>query len=104
MSSQTAGHRFPTNVQYVKIAIFLAVVTALEVALFYLGQATDLRGMEAPILVVLSTLKFLIVIGWYMHLRFEKRLLSRFFTAGFMLAAGLYAIVLTALGFATLRG
>ena len=33
-----------------------------------------------------------------MHLRFEKTTLSRFFTAGFILACSLYTIILTALG------
>jgi hypothetical protein len=39
-----------------------------------------------------------------MHLRFEKSTLSRFFTAGFILAFSLYAIVLTALGVIAIRG
>ena len=34
----------------------------------------------------------------FMHLRFEKRLLSRFFTAGAVLAGALYLITLAALG------
>ncbi len=38
------------------------------------------------------------VIGWYMHLRFEKGMLNKFFTAGFILAIGLYAVVLGAMG------
>jgi hypothetical protein len=39
-----------------------------------------------------------------MHLRFEKGLLSRFFSVGAMLAMGLYAIVLGALGVLIVRG
>jgi hypothetical protein len=39
-----------------------------------------------------------------MHLRFEKSTLSRFFTGGFILAAALYTIVLTALGVIAIRG
>ncbi len=42
----------------------------------------------------------MIVVGWYMHLRYEKKILSRFFTAGFVLAISLYTIILTALGLA----
>ena len=38
------------------------------------------------------------MIGWYMHLRFENRILTRFFTAGIILACALYTIILTALG------
>jgi cytochrome c oxidase subunit 4 len=92
------AHAHPSSKQYVQIAILLAVITAIEVALFYIEEAVGLRGFEAPLLIVLSFMKFLIVIGWYMHLRFEKSLLSRFFTAGFVLALLLYAVVLAAFG------
>ena len=34
----------------------------------------------------------------FMHLRFEKRLLSRFFTAGAILAGALYLLTLSVLG------
>jgi hypothetical protein len=53
---------------------------------------------------ILALLKFVIVVGFYMHLRFEKSTLSRFFTAGFILATALYTIVLTALGVIAIRG
>ena len=46
----------------------------------------------------MAALKFLIVVGWYMHLRYEKSTLSRFFTFGFVLACILYAIVLATFG------
>lgn len=97
-------HAHPTNKQYVQIAIFLAIITAVEVALFYLEESIGLRGWEGPLLVILSFIKFVIVIGWYMHLRFEKSALSRFFTGGFVLALLLYAVVLAALGVLAIGG
>jgi hypothetical protein len=39
-----------------------------------------------------------------MHLRFETSFLNRFFTAGFVLALSLYAIVLGLLGVLVIRG
>jgi hypothetical protein len=38
------------------------------------------------------------VVGWFMHLRFEKSLVSKFFTTGFVAAIVLYVAVLFALG------
>ena len=102
MSSE--HHTHPTPGQYWKIAVVLAVLTAIEVAMFYINQALDLRLFNALILISLSALKFVIVVGWYMHLRFEKPTLSRFFTAGFILATALYLVVLSALGVVALRG
>lgn len=98
------GHAHPSPRQYVNIAVFLAIVTAIEVALFYVNEAVNMQGWDAPILVLLSFLKFVIVIGWYMHLRFEKSTLARFFSGGFVLALLLYAVVLGAMGVLVIRG
>ncbi|HSJ29185.1 MAG TPA: cytochrome C oxidase subunit IV family protein [Acidimicrobiia bacterium] len=84
----------PTTGQYVKIAILLAIVTAVEVALFYVDEAVDMAGWDGPMLIILSFFKFVVVIGWFMHLRFEKPILTRFFAGGFILALGLYGIVI----------
>lgn len=101
-SEQHAAH--PTPAQYWKIAVLLAVLTAVEVAMFYINNALDLKYFNSIILLSLAGLKFVIVVGWYMHLRYEDATLSRFFSAGFILAIGLYTIVLTALGVLAVRG
>jgi cytochrome c oxidase subunit 4 len=94
----------PTPAQYWKIAVVLAVLTAIEVAVYYIHRALELGHLNTILLIILAALKFVIVVGYYMHLRFEKTTLSRFFTAGFVLAAALYTIVLTALGVVAIRG
>lgn len=91
-------HAHPTSAQYVKIAVVLFILTAIEVALFYVDEAVNLGAAEPTLLIILALLKFVIVVGWYMHLRFEKSTLTRFFTAGFVLAIILYAVVLAAFG------
>jgi cytochrome c oxidase subunit 4 len=88
----------PSPLQYVKIAVVLAVLTAIEVALFYINEAAALGWINTVLLLILAFLKFVIVIGWYMHLRFERVTLSRFFSFGFVLAFTLYAIVLISFG------
>jgi cytochrome c oxidase subunit IV len=84
--------------------VVLAVLTGIEVAMFYVNGAYDLGVLNVVLLLILAMLKFVIVVGWYMHLRFERATLSRFFSAGLMLAIALYAIVLAALGLLVLRG
>jgi cytochrome c oxidase subunit 4 len=88
----------PQPAQYVKIAVVLATLTAVEVGLYYLNNSLSLGWINTALLLILAALKFLIVIGWYMHLRFEKRTLSRFFGFGFVLALTLYAVVLVGFG------
>lgn len=89
---------------YWKIALVLAALTAFEVALFYIDRELGLGLLNRLVLILFSSLKFVIVVGWFMHLRYEKPLLNRFFTAGFVLAVSLYAIVLGALGVFAFRG
>jgi cytochrome c oxidase subunit 4 len=100
----TAKHHEPTPAQYWKIAALLAFLTAIEVGLYYANQAYDLGVSNTISLIILSTLKFIIVVAFYMHLRYEKTVLSRFFTGGFVLAASLYTVVLAALGALIIRG
>ncbi|CAN5777640.1 hypothetical protein BH23ACT5_BH23ACT5_20410 [soil metagenome] len=94
----------PTIGQYWKIAALLAVLTAIEVALFYIDEAFGLGAINVTLLLILALLKFVIVVGWFMHLRFEKPLLNRFFSGGFTLAMILYAVVLLALGIVSFGG
>lgn len=102
MSSDHPAH--PTPRQYWLIAVLLAVLTAIEVGMFYFDRALDLGVLNAIVLLSLALLKFIIVVGWYMHLRFEKGTLNKFFTAGFLLAGALYLVVLSAMGVVAIRG
>ena len=58
------GH--PTPSTYFKVAIILSVITAVEVALFYVEALG--KGI-IPVLAVLSTSKFALVAMFYMHLK-----------------------------------
>ncbi len=98
MAAHPGEHHHPTPLQYVKIAILLAVLTVIEVALFYINEAADMGGWDAPLLIILAFFKFVIVVGWYMHLRFEDSTLSKFFTSGLILALILYAVILLLFG------
>lgn len=100
----TERHDHPTPALYWKIAVLLAVLTAIEVAMFYVNDAYDLGFLNTAILLALALAKFVTVVGFYMHLRYEKSMLTRFFTAGFILAMGLYAVVLAAMGVLVIRG
>ena len=82
----------PTPKRYVQIAIVLGILTAIEIALYY---TEDIVGVFTdPILIILAVGKFLIVVGWFMHLRFENKMVNRFFAGGMILALFLFAIVM----------
>ena len=61
MSETHKEHPSPTK--YVQIAIVLAILTAIEVALYY---TEDIVGaLAAPLLIILAVGKFVIVVGWF---------------------------------------
>jgi azurin len=103
--SHGAQHaRHPTFRQYVVVATFLFVITIIEFILIYdrAGISDDLGAAKIPLLVVLSAIKFAIVIMFYMHLKFDSRLFTAVFLAGLALA---FAVGLAVLGlFVALRG
>ncbi len=94
-SDHEATHH-PGPAQYVRIAVYLAIATALEVALYYLPQIPD--GVVIALLIFFMIVKFVLVVLWFMHLRFDSRLLSRFFLAGIILATSVYVVVLLSFG------
>ena len=85
-------HAHPSELAYIKVALFLAVVTAAEVGVYYVEQLEDFL---VPILLVFAVIKFVMVVLWFMHLRFDSRIFRRLFTIGVLLALFCYLIVLT---------
>jgi cytochrome c oxidase subunit 4 len=83
-------HGHPSAGQYVEIGIILAVITAIEVALFY---AAIPRAVTIPALLFLTGMKFVLVASRFMHLRFDDKILRRVFIGGLALAAAIYGIV-----------
>ena len=92
-----AGH--PSEWQYVKIAIFLAIVTAIEVALYYVAENETVASVQTPVLLVLAAVKFGVVAMYFMHLKFDNRLFRRLFVTGLITAVFVYVVYLGTLGF-----
>jgi cytochrome c oxidase subunit 4 len=65
--------------------MILSALTAVEVAIFYI---TPLSYGIIPILAVLSIGKFVLVVLYYMHLKFDSRIFSGMFFFGMMVATG----------------
>jgi cytochrome c oxidase subunit IV len=76
-------HAHPGAKQYLGIAVVLTVITAIEVAVFYIPS---LHPVLVPTLLSLSALKFGLVAAFYMHLKFDHRLFSWLFVVPMILA------------------
>jgi len=70
---------------YVQIAMLLAVITGVEIVCVYLPFA---KALLVTTLVVLSAVKFMFVIFFFMHLRWDKPFCTILFFIGLTLAGG----------------
>ena len=96
MADEHGAHgAHPTEAQYVKIALILAAVTAAEVGLFYTKFSESLTN---TILILMAAFKFVMVAGYFMHLKFDNKILRRLFITGFILAVFCYFAYLMTLG------
>ncbi|MEX1021523.1 MAG: cytochrome C oxidase subunit IV family protein [Dehalococcoidia bacterium] len=90
-----AGHHEehpPTTIkQYVMIGVLLTLITLVELWLSYSGLA---HALMISLLLILSGVKFVIVVAMFMHLRFDSPLFRRLFTFGFLLAASIMVALL----------
>jgi cytochrome c oxidase subunit IV len=84
-------HTHPTNRFYIIVGVILIGLTALE-WLGYKGEENDVLGpgSATAIILVLSALKFVLVVALYMHLKFDHKL----FTGIFVFPALLGALVI----------
>ena len=94
--AEHAGRRaHPGPLEYVKIGLILAVITAVEVGIYYVEAIEDAL---VPILIALSVLKFTLVVMWFMHLKFDSRVFAWLLAGGLVLVSVLLVVVLATLG------
>ena len=87
-----AIHRnHPTPAMYWGIALFLGVITAIEIAV---PSISALDPIKVPLLWALAAVKFFTVVGFFMHLRYEKTLYKTLFFFGVFGVFPLFIIVL----------
>jgi cytochrome c oxidase subunit 4 len=78
-----AEHAHPGARTYIVIALILTFITAVEVAVYYIPALLPYIFL---ILLTLSVVKFLMVVGWFMHLKFDHVSFSWYFGGGLALA------------------
>jgi len=81
---------------YVQIAMLLAVITGVEIVA--IGLPFN-KVLLISVLVVLSIVKFLFVIFYFMHLRWDKAFCTILFFIGLILAGGTMWALLHLFGF-----
>ncbi len=85
----------PSPRKYVNIAVVLGVLTAAEVSTYFF----DFGVLAIPLLVILMSVKFVYVAGYFMHLKFDSKLFGRLMYGGLLLALGLYTVAVMVMVF-----
>ncbi|MEY4366377.1 MAG: hypothetical protein RLZZ305_1721 [Actinomycetota bacterium] len=88
------GHGL-TDAGYIRIALILAAITALEVSTYYV----DFGPLFMPALLTMMVVKFVMVVSYFMHLKFDNRLFSLLFYVGLGLALFCYIAALATFKF-----
>ncbi len=89
------GEPHVSNRVYVVIALILAVLTAMEVMVFYVDA---LAPLLLPILMVLMVAKFALVVMFFMHLRFDSLILTGILGWGLFIAASIILALMAIFG------
>jgi cytochrome c oxidase subunit 4 len=100
-----AEHEYPADKKYWIIALVLAAITLVEVSTYWplddawaegFGLGIDLL---VPSLLLMMAIKFWTVTWFFMHLRFDSRLLTMVFYFGLVLAVVVYIVALATFEF-----
>ena len=94
-TGSTVEHPHPSARTYIAVAIWLAIATAIEVAIYYLDIPD---GLLIGLLLFFSIIKFSMVVMYFMHLKFDARIFRRLMMTGIILALSVYIIVLLTFG------
>jgi cytochrome c oxidase subunit IV len=87
---ETEDHH-PSDWLYIQIFILLVLITAAEVSTY----VVDFGDLLLPSLMVMMVVKFLLVVFFFMHLRFDHKLFSWVFFAGLVTAVLVYIAAIT---------
>ena len=96
MSETTEHHEHGmSDAGYIKIALILAAITALEVSTYYV----DFGPLFMPSLIIMMVVKFFMVVTYFMHLKFDSRIFGFLFYTGLVLTLGVYIAALATFKF-----
>ena len=86
--SDNGAHEGSSVRTYVIIALILAAITYIEFALIEYDFAFLDRTTTLVSLVILSVVKFILVVMFFMHLKDDDNILTGFFSSGMVIAVG----------------
>jgi cytochrome c oxidase subunit 4 len=95
MENPTAEQDHASVKTYLVVAAILGIITAVEVAIFYVDA---LKPVLVPILLTLSAAKFTLVVGFFMHLKYDSKVFRGLFVGPLIVAIAIILAMLALFG------
>lgn len=89
----TDGHEHISDLVYIKVAAVLAVLTAIEVFTYFESVHKAPDWLLILVLVVLMVVKFFLVAAYFMHLKYENAVFTKFIVGGLVIAYPVYTVM-----------
>lgn len=80
-----AEHYHPSWKEYKWVALILTIITIVEVWAYYIPSFVA-SPLFVPVLLIMSAVKFAIVVMFYMHLKYDHKLFRALFTGPLIIA------------------
>jgi cytochrome c oxidase subunit IV len=96
-----AGAEHASVATYVKVALVLTGITVIEVVAIYIQFLTPIIN---PTLFVLSLAKFALVVLFFMHLRYDSRILTTLFVGPMVIAVAIVLALIALIAAGMFRG
>ncbi len=80
------------------ICIVLCAITFLEWVIFQFESIRVNAMIMVPALLLMSVVKFILVCGWYMHLKYDHPVLKYYYMAAFFLATAVMMALAVLMG------
>ena len=93
------AHDHPSDWLYIKVAIFLAILTAIEVFTYFESVHKMSDNALIAVLSLLMVVKFVLVAGYFMHLKYDAPIFRYLLYSGLVLAIAVYCIMLLAFNY-----
>jgi len=88
MAESPVTHAQPGPKTWIRVLVLLTIATVLEVLTYVFESA--LGVLTAPILILFAIIKFALVVAYYMHLKYDARLLTGIFAWGMVIAISIF--------------
>ena len=95
MENSTAQHEHASVKTYLVVAAVLGIITAMEVAIFYVDA---LKPVLVPLLLTLSAAKFTLVVAFFMHLKYDSKVFRGLFVGPLIVAIAIILAMLALFG------